>query len=129
MEYFLRGQIAKMANLSVETLRYYEKIKLIPMPTRTEKGYRLYSKDVLLTLDFIKSAKNSGFTLEQIRTLFSAGDKDVNLEYIEELLTQKLVEIGEKIVELQMMQGELNRIKEYLRLPHECPIFNSFINK
>jgi hypothetical protein len=39
------------------------------------------------------------------------------------------MEIGEKITELQKMQGDLKRIKEHLRQPHECPVFNSFINK
>ena len=65
MKYYLRGEIAKMADINVETLRYYEKNKLIPTPKRTEKGYRLYSKDILNILAFIKSAR---FTLEQIKT-------------------------------------------------------------
>ena len=129
MEYYLRGQIAQMANINVETLRYYEKIKLIPVPTRTAGGYRLYSEDILLTLDFIKNAKNSGFTLEQIKTLFSADNKDVDLSYIEDLLNMKIVEISKKIIELQKMQEDLNRIKQHLHQPHECPVLNSFIKK
>lgn len=60
MEYYLRGEIAKMADINVETLRYYEKNKLIPIPRRTENGYRLYSKDILIILAFIKSAKSAG---------------------------------------------------------------------
>lgn len=127
MEYYLRGQIARLSNVNVETLRYYEKIKLIPKPTRDENGYRLYSKDVLLLLDFIKCAKNSGFTLEQIGTLFSAGNVNINLDYIDELLNLKLDEIGERITQLQTMQVELNKIKKKLHTPHECPIFNSFL--
>lgn len=129
MEYYLRGEIAKMANINVETLRYYEKNQLIPTPKRTENGYRLYSKDVLSILAFIKSAKSAGFTLEQIKKLFSVvDDKNIDLNYIDELITIKIVEIGEKIIELQNVQKNLKKIKENLYKPHECPLLNSFIN-
>lgn len=129
MEYYLRGEIAKMANINVETLRYYEKNQLIPTPKRTEKGYRLYSKDVLSILAFIKSAKSAGFTLEQIKKIFSVvDDKNIDLNYIDELITIKIVEIGEKIIELQNVQKNLKKVKENLYKPHECPLLNSFIN-
>jgi len=71
MGYYLRGEIAKMADINVETLRYYEKNHLIPIPDRTKKGYRLYPEDTLDILAFIKSAKSAGFTLAQIRAIFS----------------------------------------------------------
>lgn len=130
MGYYLRGEIAKMANINIETLRYYEKNKLIPNPIRSEKGDRLYSEDVLNILAFIKSAKNAGFTLEQIRKLFSVVDgKKVDLNYIEELVNIKIVEIDERIVELQDMQRQLQKVKDNLYKPHECPLINSFINK
>lgn len=129
MEYYLRGQIAKMAGINVETLRYYEKIKLIPTPNRTENGYRVYSKDILLILGFIKSAKSAGFTLEQIRMVFSVVDgKKIDLDYIEKLINIKVVEIGEKIIELQNMKENLKKIKDNLHHPHECPLLNSFKN-
>lgn len=129
MEYYLRGEIAKIANINVETLRYYEKNKLIPTPKRTEKGYRLYSKDILTILAFIKSAKSAGFTLEQIRKLFSVVDgKNIDLNYVDELISIKIVEIGEKIIELQNVQENLKKVKDNLYQPHECPLLNSFIN-
>lgn len=129
MEYYLRGEIAKIANINVETLRYYEKNQLIPIPKRTENGYRLYSKDILTILAFIKSAKSAGFTLEQIRKLFSVVDgKNIDLNYIDELISIKIVEIGEKIIELQNVQENLKKVKDNLYQPHECPLLNSFIN-
>ena len=129
MEYYLRGEIAKMANINVETLRYYEKNQLIPTPKRTENGYRLYSKDTLNIIAFIKSAKSAGFTLEQIRKLFSVVDgKNIDLNYIDELISIKIVEIDEKIIELQNVQENLKKVKENLYQPHECPLLNSFVN-
>lgn len=129
MKYYLRGQIAKMANINVETLRYYENNKLIPKPIRSEKGYRLYSEEVLDVIKFIKSAKSAGFTLEQIRKLFSVVDgTKVDLEYIYNLVSVKIIEVGEKIIELQAMKEQLEKVKENLYQPHICPLLNSFIN-
>ncbi|WP_415523383.1 MerR family transcriptional regulator [Clostridium sp.] len=129
MKYYLRGEIAKIAGINVETLRYYEKNKLIPIPNRTSKGYRLYSEDILIILSFIKSAKSAGFTLEQIRNLFSAvNGVHIDLNYVEELIDEKLVEISDKIIELKSVEENLKYIKENLYQPHECPLCNAFNN-
>lgn len=129
MKYYLRGEIAKIAGINVETLRYYEKNKLIPIPNRTSKGYRLYSEDILIILTFIKSAKSAGFTLEQIRNLFSAvNGLHIDLNYVEELIDEKLVEISNKIIELKSVEEDLKYIKENLYQPHECPLCNAFNN-
>lgn len=129
MKYYLRGEIAKIAGINVETLRYYEKNKLIPIPKRTSKGYRLYSKNILIILSFIKSAKSAGFTLEQIRRLFSAvNGENIDLNYVEKLIDEKLVEISDKIIELQNVRVNLKDIKKNLYQPHECPLCNAFKN-
>lgn len=118
-----------MADINIETLRYYEKNELIPVPIRTDKGYRLYSEDVLSILYFIKSAKNAGFTLEQIRRLFAvAHNQQVDLTYIEALINTKITEIDEKLTELKNMQQQLLKVKENLYKPHECPLLNAFVH-
>lgn len=129
MKYYLRGEIAKMANINVETLRYYENNKLIPIPKRTSNGYRLYSEDILIILSFIKNAKSAGFTLEQIRKLFSAVDgENIDLGFVEKFIDEKLVEISDKIMKLQSVSENLKDIKENLYQPHECPLSNAFKN-
>jgi DNA-binding transcriptional MerR regulator len=67
MTEYLRGQIAKMANVNSETLRYYEELGLIHSPVRSEAGYRLYSQEVLSQLALIHNAKLCGFTLKEIK--------------------------------------------------------------
>lgn len=67
MTEYLRGQIAKMANVNMETLRYYEELGLISTPLRSEAGYRLYSDEVFSRLVFIHNAKLCGFTLKEIK--------------------------------------------------------------
>lgn len=129
MKYYLRGEIAKIADINVETLRFYEKNKLIPISKRTSKGYRLYSEDILIILSFIKSAKSAGFTLEQIRNLFSAiNGENIDLNCVEELIDEKLADIGDKIIELKGVKENLKDIKENLYKPHECPLCNAFKN-
>lgn len=129
MKYYLRGEIAKISGINVETLRYYEKNKLIPIPKRTSKGYRIYTEDTLIILSFIKSAKSAGFTLEQIRNLFLAvNGVNIDLNYVEELIDEKLVEISDKIIELKSVKENLKDIKENLYQPHECPLCNAFNN-
>jgi MerR family mercuric resistance operon transcriptional regulator/MerR family Zn(II)-responsive transcriptional regulator of zntA len=124
---YLRGEVAKLAEINVETLRYYEKIKIIPTPIRSENGYRLYSEEVVTILNFIKSAKNVGFSLNQIKLLFSIGDKNIDIDYIEDMIGKKILEINEKIIDQQNIQSELRQIKENLHKPHVCPLLNSFI--
>ena len=63
------GQLAKQANISVETIRYYERRGLIQRPTKPGAGYREYSGVILQRLRFIKRAKNLGFTLDEIENL------------------------------------------------------------
>ncbi len=67
---YLRKQVADKTNIHIETLRYYEKIRLINPPERTEKGYRIYHDEIINKINFIKSAKESEFTLEEIKELF-----------------------------------------------------------
>lgn len=127
MKYYLRGEIAKMADINIETLRYYENKGLIPIPKRTSKGYRLYSKEILIILNFIKSAKNVGFTLDEIRNLFSAVDgENIDLNYIDGFINKKLVEINQKMMDLQSVKVSLEDIKNNLYKPHECPLCNAF---
>ncbi|MBC3803334.1 MerR family transcriptional regulator [Acetobacterium fimetarium] len=129
MGYYLRGELAKMAGINMETLRYYEKNQLIPIPNRSENGYRLYSEDTLEILAFIKSAKSAGFTLDQIRTIFTVVEgENIDLKYLEELLSQKILEIDKKMNELKNLQENLWKIKENLYQPHDCPLRNAFIN-
>ena len=60
------GELAKAADVNVETLRYYERRGLLPEPPRRESGYRVYPAESISRLRFIKGAQELGFTLEEI---------------------------------------------------------------
>lgn len=129
MKYYLRGEMAKISGVSVETLRFYEKEKLIPLPKRDSNGYRLYSENTLIILNFIKNAKEAGFSLDQIRKLFLAVKGfDIDLDYLEKFVDEKLLEIRSKVAQLESVEENLRDIKKNLHEPHECSLCNALRN-
>lgn len=63
------GQLAKKAHVNIETIRYYERRGLIPEPPRSESGYRHYSQDSVIRIQFIIHAKELGFSLKDVSEL------------------------------------------------------------
>ena len=71
MESLTTGQVAKQAQVNIETVRYYERRGLIPEPPRRESGYRQYPRDMVARIQFIKRAQELGFSLKEIAELLS----------------------------------------------------------
>jgi len=69
------GAVSKWTGCKVETIRYYERIGLLPAPARTEGGYRIYGVEGLKRLNFIRRARQLGFGLKEVRTLLRLADK------------------------------------------------------
>src|SRR3546814_19057749 len=68
------GDLAKATATKVETIRYYERIGLLPAPARTQGNYRSYTADHLRRLSFVRRSRELGFTLEQVRALLDLAD-------------------------------------------------------
>ncbi len=66
-----RGELANRTGCNIETVRYYEKVGLLPDPPRTQKGYRIYDETHEHTLRFIMRSRELGFSVEEIRGLLS----------------------------------------------------------
>lgn len=124
------GQVAKAAKVNVETVRYYEKVGLIPQPPRTESKYRLFPSEVIQRIKFIKKAQDLGFTLSEIKTLLYISDsKDFDCREVQQFAFQKLDEIELKIHDLLEMKSILQDLTN--RCPGqgsigECPIIKEF---
>jgi MerR family mercuric resistance operon transcriptional regulator len=129
MERISVGQLAKKAGVNVETVRYYERIGLMPRPQRLASGYRVYTSEDVTRLQFIKHAKKFGFTLNEIRELLSLKvDSKCNCEDIRLRAEEKIRDITEKIDHLQRIRNVLNQlvIACKLRQPtSECPILKA----
>lgn len=63
------SQLAKVCNINKETIRYYERLGLIPEPTRSDSGYRMYPEDMVQRIGFIKHMQDLGFILQEIDKL------------------------------------------------------------
>ncbi len=72
----LIGSLSKRTGCNIETIRYYERIGIMPKPPRTEGGHRVYTRDRLKRLTFIRRSRELGFTLDQVRNLLSLADGD-----------------------------------------------------
>jgi DNA-binding transcriptional MerR regulator len=69
------GELASATDTKVETIRYYERVGLLPKPKRTPGNYRRYEADHLGRLSFTRRARDLGFSIEQVRNLISLGDQ------------------------------------------------------
>ncbi len=102
------GQVAQKTGLSVDAIRFYEKSGLLPRPARTQGGYRLYEEREVVDLEFIQKTQRLGFSLNEIRELFSIQRHPHEVcVHVRDLITQKLGVVRAKIAELQAMEREL----------------------
>ena len=123
------GDIAKLSNLEVQTIRYYESLDLLPDPKRTESGYRQYDEDYIEHLRFIKNSQDLGFSLDEIKELvklkFSSKSKGKD---VKELVEAKIEAIEEEIEELKSLKTKLSKLNKSCSGKMKtdcCPILNS----
>lgn len=110
------GKLAELTGVSTDTLRYYEKMKLITGTTRSAAGYRLYNPDVVQLIRFIRGAKELSFSLDEIRQLLTLKTSDRST------CAQILLHTEAKIQEATHRISELKEIKKVLMaLAEQCP--------
>ena len=112
------GELARHAEVNIQTLRFYEREGLLPAPLRSGSGYRIYEISDLERVRFIRNCQGLGFTLREIqqlihlhsglsRTRRAVAMKPVPVLEIIELANERLLVIDEKIRALNSMRGEL----------------------
>ncbi len=103
------GALAEATDAKVETVRYYERIGLLPEPERTSGNYRAYTGDHLARLSFIRRARDLGFTLGQVRALLGLADnKNNDCCAVDAMARDHLTDIDRKIADLKALRRELN---------------------
>jgi DNA-binding transcriptional MerR regulator len=103
------GALAEATDTKVETVRYYERIGLLPEPGRTSGNYRAYTADHLARLSFIRRTRDLGFTLDQIRALLGLADhKDNDCCAVDAMARDHVADIDQKITDLKALRRELN---------------------
>ena len=124
-ELLSRGSLAAKTGVNSETIRYYEKIDLIPSPSRSAGGHRVYGQSDLKRLSFIRRSRELGFTLREIRDLLELVDGDrFTCAQIRDRTTSHLADVSEKIQDLRKIQSTLRAMVSKCEggsVPH-CPI-------
>jgi len=102
------GQLGKQTGVNIETIRYYEKIGLLPEPARTASGYRQYGNAHSQRLAFIRKGRDLGFHIEAIRALLELSEHpDTPCHDADRLATEHLADVERKIEELQRLRDAL----------------------
>ena len=102
------GMLSRRTGCNIETIRYYEKIGLLPAPARSEGGHRLYGHGHLMRLGFVRRAPGLGFTLDEIRALLQlAEDRDRPCAEAREVAVVHLADVRAKIADLRAMEAVL----------------------
>lgn len=105
------GELAKATITKVETIRFYEKIGLLPPPARSLAKHRDYGSEQLARLSFIRRARDLGFTLETARELLTlSDDKAQSCDAVDDIAQTHLFKIVRKIDDLAAMRNELERV-------------------
>lgn len=123
------GQVARQADVGVETVRFYERRGLLEEPPRKASGYRQYGPEVVDRIRFIKRAKELGFTLNEINELLQLRlDPQGNCNEVRRRAEQKIVDIESKLQQLRAMKRAISKLVRACsndRRPDSCPILES----
>lgn len=102
------GELARATDSKPETIRYYERIGLLPVPPRTGGNYRDYSAAHVSRLAFARRARDLGFSIEQVRALLDLADhKEQSCEAVDAIAREHLVQVKRKLADLAALRREL----------------------
>lgn len=107
------GELARHANVNIETIRYYERRGLLPKPPRNESGHRQYSIDDVRQTDFIKRCQALGFSLVEITEILELRiTPDSTCADMKSRVEGKLSSVDKKIEELNRIRNALDRLRK-----------------
>lgn len=123
------GELSRRADVPIDTVRYYERQGLLPLPERRASGYRNYNPDDVIRLRFVRRAKALGFTLKEIGELLALSNhRDDDMAILKATASEKLADIDGKIAELKKIRTGLETLVEacpgHGALKH-CPILHA----
>lgn len=104
------GELSHLSGVHIETIRYYEKIGMLPAPPRTKSGRRVYGPSETRTLAFIRRGRELGFTLDQIRALLNlSGPGKASCAEVQEIANHHIADIRAKINDLAKLERLLRK--------------------
>lgn len=110
------GQLARRLDLNAQTIRYYERIGILPAPERTESGYRAYGEEDERRLRFVKNARSVGLSLGEIKEILAFNERgEAPCEYVTEAISRRTEEVERQISDLTQFKAELEGLYERAR--------------
>ena len=121
------GELSKRTGVHIETIRYYERIKMLPKPPRTNGGRRIYDAAHVRSLIFIKRSRDLGFSIDDIRELLRLGGPGkAPCREVRDIATDHLDEVREKIAHLRQVEQLLEKMIALCTgtAASECPVLD-----
>lgn len=104
------GQLASEAGVHADTIRYYERIRILPKPRRNNSGYRVYNLDTVTRIAFIQKAQTLGFSLEEIKDILDLrGTGKFPCDSVIQIAEMRLGDVEQKLATLTVLQGSLKK--------------------
>ncbi|MFL6621481.1 MAG: MerR family transcriptional regulator [Sulfurifustaceae bacterium] len=125
------GRLARAADVGIETIRYYQRRKLLPLPARADSAFRKYPAALVDRIRFIKRAQELGFTLEEIGALLELEDGK-NRRAIRKVAAARLTQIRTRIADLTRMEHTLSHLIEHCEATGQaqpCPIIATLLGR
>ncbi len=126
-ENFPIGELSKHSGVNIETIRYYERIKMLPTPPRTASGRRVYGATDLRFLVFIRRSRELGFSLDEIRALLRLGAPAMaSCSEVKEIATRHLEDIRAKLRDLKKLERLLSKTVALCsgKTAPDCPVLD-----
>jgi DNA-binding transcriptional MerR regulator len=108
------GHLSSLAQVDVGTVRFYERSGLLQAQDRTRSGYRLYSRNSLARIQFICRARETGYSLDEIRKILQLHDQGGPKAEVEKFTVSMIAEIDEKIHALSKWRQLFSEISDYI---------------
>jgi len=122
------GALSKATGTTVEAIRWYERVGVLPAPARAAGNYRAYGPAHLKRLSFVRRARDLGFTLDQVRELLRLADeRDRPCDAVDRVAREHLEEVERKIADLEALRRELQDLIGQCRhgTVNECRIIEA----
>src|SRR5438132_8009272 len=97
------GVLSERSGVNIETIRYYERIGLVPKPPRSDGGHRLYGREDVQRLAFVRRSRELGFSLEEIRALLGLADGGSGAQ-VHGLTVRHIADVRQKIADLKRLR-------------------------
>lgn len=124
------GEMSRKTGVNIETIRYYERIGIMPNPVRTQGGHRAYDAGQLKRLDFIRRSRELGFSLGEIRALLDLVDTGTyTCAEVHQMTTAHLANVRKKISDLRRMERVLKEMAAECSRGYvpDCPIVDKLL--